>query len=408
MTNVGTNLVLAFDTMRNHRLRTALTVLGLTMGVAVLIMVITLILGANTYVEDKIANLGTNVFRIGKMPFTSTSRDEYRRAIRHPKISMADVEGLRARCPLCTDVGANASSRVTVRYKNQELTDVSLRGQTANMIDIGNVVVERGRFFTDAEDRHGAAVCVIGDELSEQLFPNVESIGKTIRVGHETLMIIGTFERIGSVLGENQDSFLVIPLNTFFHMRGARFSLTMEVKTGREEGVFEQTLDQAWGAMRAQRGLAGKRDDDFYFGTAAAYMALWDSISASFFFVFISVSSIAAVVGGIVIMNIMLVSVTERTKEVGVRRACGANRGDILRQFLAESVVQAALGGVLGVGIGVVAAFLVTRFSNFPASVEWWVAALGVAIASTVGIFFGLYPAMKAADLDPVEALRSE
>ena len=293
MTNVGTNLVLAFDTMRNHRLRTALTVLGLTMGVAVLIMVITLILGANTYVEDKIANLGTNVFRIGKMPFTSTSRDEYRRAIRHPKISMADVEGLRARCPLCTDVGANASSRVTVRYKNQELTDVSLRGQTANMIDIGNVVVERGRFFTDAEDRHGAAVCVIGDELSEQLFPNVESIGKTIRVGHKTLMIIGTFERIGSVLGENQDSFLVIPLNTFFHMRGPRFSLTMEVKTGPEEGVFEQTLDQAWGAMRAQRGLAGKRDDDFYFGTAAAYMALWDSISASFFFVFISVSSIA-------------------------------------------------------------------------------------------------------------------
>ncbi len=408
MTNVGTNLVLAFDTMRNHRLRTALTVLGLTMGVAVLIMVITLILGANTYVEDKIANLGTNVFRIGKMPFTSTSRDEYRRAIRHPKISMADVEGLRARCPLCTDVGANASSRVTVRYKNQELTDVSLRGQTANMIDIGNVVVERGRFFTDAEDRHGAAVCVIGDELSEQLFPNVESIGKTIRVGHKTLMIIGTFERIGSVLGENQDSFLVIPLNTFFHMRGPRFSLTMEVKTGPEEGVFEQTLDQAWGAMRAQRGLAGKRDDDFYFGTAAAYMALWDSISASFFFVFISVSSIAAVVGGIVIMNIMLVSVTERTKEVGVRRACGANRGDILRQFLAESVVQAALGGVLGGGIGVVAAFLVTLFSNFPASVEWWVAALGVAIASTVGIFFGLYPAMKAADLDPVEALRSE
>ena len=408
MTNVGTNLVLAFDTMRNHRLRTALTVLGLTMGVAVLIMVITLILGANTYVEDKIANLGTNVFRIGKMPFTPTSRDEYRRAIRHPQISMADVEGLRARCPLCTDVGANASSKVTVRHKNQEFTDVSLRGQTANMIDIGNLVVERGRFFTDSEDRHGAGVCVIGDELTEELFPNLDPIGKTIRVGHEPLLVIGTFERIGSVLGQNQDSFVVVPLHTLFRMRGSRFSLTIEVKAGAGEGVFEDTLNQAWGAMRVQRGLAGKRDDDFYFGTAAAYMALWDSISASFFFVFISVSSIAAVVGGIVIMNIMLVSVTERTKEVGVRRACGANRGDILRQFLAESVVQAALGGVLGGGIGVVAAFLVTLFSNFPASVEWWVAALGVAIASTVGIFFGLYPAMKAADLDPVEALRSE
>ncbi len=408
MTDLRTNLILAFDTMRNHRLRTALTVLGLTMGVAVLIMVVTLILGANIYVEDKIANLGTNVFRIGKMPFTSTSHDEYKKAIRHTDIRIADVEGLKARCPLCADIGANAQSSVTVRYQNQELNDVSFRGQTASMIDIGNLVVERGRFFTDSEDRHGAGVCVIGDELTEELFPNVDPIGKTIRVGPEPLLVIGTFERIGSVLGQNQDSFIVVPLHTMFRMRGSRFSLTIEVKTGPEEGAFEKTINQAWGAMRVQRGLGGKREDDFYFGTAAAYMALWESISASFFFVFISVSSIAAIVGGIVIMNIMLVSVTERTKEVGVRRACGANRGDILRQFLAESVVQAALGGVLGVGIGVIAAFLVTRFSNFPAAVEWWVAALGVALASTVGIFFGLYPAMKAADLDPVEALRSE
>ena len=408
MTDLRTNLALAFDMMRTHRLRTALTVLGLTMGVAVLIMVISLILGANTYVEDKIANLGTNVFRIGKMPFASVSRDEFRRAVRHPDIRMDDVEGLKARCPLCLDVGANASSTVTVRYKNQELTDVSLRGQTANMIDIGNLVVDRGRFFTDSEDRHGAGVCVIGDELSEELFSKLDPLGKTIRVGQEPLLVVGSFERIGSVLGQNQDSFVVVPLNTFLRLRGSRFSLTIEVKAGAGEGVFERTIDQAWGAMRAQRGLGGRREDNFYFGTAAAYMALWEQVSASFFLVFISVSSIAAVVGGIVIMNIMLVSVTERTKEVGVRRACGASRGDILRQFLAESVTQSAFGGVLGVGMGVVTAFLVTRFANFPASVEWWVAALGVGIASTVGIFFGLYPAMKAADLDPVEALRSE
>ena len=322
MTDLRTNLVLAFDTMRNHRLRTALTVLGLTMGVAVLIMVVTLILGANSYVEDKIANLGTNVFRIGKMPFTSTSHDEYRRAIRHPDIRMADVEGLKARCPLCADVGANAKSTVTVRRKNQELTDVSFRGQTASMIDIGNLVVERGRFFTDSEDRHGAGVCVIGDELVEELFPNLDPIGKTIRVGPEPLLVIGTFERIGSVLGQNQDSFIVVPLHTMFRMRGSRFSLTIEVKTGPEEGAFEKTINQAWGAMRAQRGLGGKREDNFYFGTAAAYMALWESISASFFFVFISVSSIAAIVGGIVIMNIMLAVTRHRTHQGGRGAAC--------------------------------------------------------------------------------------
>ena len=389
-------------------MRTTLTILGLTMGVAVLIMVVTLILGANTYVADKIANLGTNVFQIGKMPFTATSRDEYRRAIRHPDIRLDDVEALKIRCPLCVDVGATTESVVTVRYKNQELNSVKLEGKTANMAEIGNLIVERGRFFTDSEDRHGAGVCIIGDELRKELFPNTDPVGKTIRVGKEPLLIIGSFERIGSVLGFSSDSFLAVPINTFTRLRGSRFSLTMEIKTGADKGAFEKTLNQAWGAMRAQRGLGGKRADNFFFGTADAYMELWNRISASFFFVFISISSIAAVVGGIVIMNIMLVSVTERTKEVGVRRACGAKRGDILRQFLAESVVQSVLGGFWGVTIGIITAFLVTHYASFPASVEWWVAALGIGIASTVGIFFGLYPAMKAADLDPVEALRSE
>ena len=408
MTNLSTNLTLALGVMSTHRLRTVLTILGLTMGVAVLIVVITLILGANTYVADKIANLGTNVFRIGKMPFTSTNRDEFRRAIRHPDIGVKDVEGLRNGCPLCVNVGATSSSTVTVRYKNQELTDISLRGQTANMVDIGNLVVERGRFFTSAEDHHGAGVCVIGDELSKSLFPGIDPIGKTLRIDQASLLIIGSFEHIGSILGQNQDSFVVVPLNTFIGLRGSRFSLKIEVKTKEGEGVFEQTLNQAWGAMRTQRGLSGKDEDNFYLGTATAYMNLWEQISASFFFVFISVSSIAAIVGGIVIMNIMLVSVTERTKEVGLRRACGATRSDIVRQFLTESVAQAVLGGFLGVSIGILAAFLVTRYSNFPASVEWWVAVLGVGVASAIGIFFGLYPAIKAADLDPGEALRSE
>ena len=408
MTDLGTHISLAAEAMRTYRLRSFLTILGLTMGVATLMTVITLIVGANRYVHDKIANLGTDVFRIAKTPFATTNFEESRRARRHPDIPREDIAAVEQSCPLCAKVGATASSRISVRYKNQEVRDVSIRGQTPNMADIGTLTVERGRFFSEAENRHGAPVCLLGDDLTEHLFPGIDPVGREVRVGKDPMLVVGAFERIGSVLGNAQDSFVVVPLETFFRVRGARHSLTLEIQAAGEAAIFERAQDQARVTMRSRRGISGSRKENFYIGTSASYIELWEKISSSFFFVFLSVSSIAAVVGGIVIMNIMLVSVTERTKEIGVRRACGANRNDIIRQFLAESLLQALIGGAIGVLLGFAAALLLRWFSVLPATMDWRVALLGVALASSVGLFFGIYPAMRAADLDPIEALRSE
>ena len=408
MTDLSTQISLAAEALRTHRLRSFLTILGLTMGVATLMTVITLIVGANTYVKEKIANLGTDVFRIAKTPFATINFEEARRARRNPDVLREDMAAVRESCPLCAQVGATVSSRIAVRYKNQEMRDVSIRGQTPNMADIGALTVERGRYFSEAENRHAAPVCLLGDDLTEQLFPAVDPIGREVRVGKDPMLVIGTFERIGSVLGNAQDSFIVVPLDTFFRVRGARHSLTLEIQAAGSAVIFERAQDQARVIMRSRRGITGLQKENFYIGTSGSYIELWEKISSSFFFVFLSVSSIAAVVGGIVIMNIMLVSVTERTKEIGVRRACGANRNDIIGQFLAESVLQSLAGGAIGVLLGFAAALLLRWFTVLPATVDWRVAVLGVGLASAVGLFFGIYPAMKAAELDPIEALRSE
>jgi putative ABC transport system permease protein len=406
LTDLRTNLSLAFQALSSQRLRAFLTILGLTMGVATLMAVITLILGANTFVADKVANLGTGVFRIAKTPFASTDWEENVRARRNPDISLEHMRAIREACPLCEQVGATASAHVAVRYRNQELRDVALNGYTPNMIDINTREIERGRYFSSSEDRHAARVCVLGSNLVEQLFPGVDPIGRWLRVGQDEMLVIGAYERIGSVLGQDQDSYVVVPLTTFFSMQGSRHSLTLEIKAAGADTGLGPAQDQARLIMRAVRGIRGSQKEDFYIGTAASYIALWEAISSTFVIVFISVSAIAAIVGGIVIMNIMLISVTERTKEIGVRRACGARRTDIIRQFLTESLLVCLIGGVCGVALGFGVAVLLRTFTAFPADVRWWAAALGVVFSSGVGLFFGIYPAIKAADLDPVEALR--
>ncbi len=408
MTDLRTNLDLAVQALGAHRLRSFLTVLGLTMGVATLMAVITLVQGANTFVADKIANLGTDVFRVAKTPFASTDWEENARARRNPDIGLEHLRAIRAGCPACTQVGATASAQAAVRYRNQELRDISINGYTPNMADISTRVIERGRYFSASEDQHTANVCLLGSDVAGQLFPGIDPVGRTLRVGKDELRVIGVYERIGSVLGQNQDNYIVVPLNTFFSMQGRRHTLTLEIKASGDDTAFQRAQDQARVVMRAQRGVRGSQKEDFYIGTAGSYIALWETISSSFAIVIVSVSAISAIVGGIVIMNIMLISVTERTKEIGVRRACGARREDVIRQFLTESLLVCLLGGVCGVALGAGLAAMLRTFTAFPADVRWWAAALGVIFSSSVGLFFGIYPAMKAADLDPVEALRSE
>jgi putative ABC transport system permease protein len=305
-------------------------------------------------------------------------------------------------------VGASLSSGTSLRYKDHEVEDATLYGHTPSMGGIDTRTVALGRYFTEVEDRHAAEVCLLGDHIVQEFFPDTDPLGHVIRSGGAEFTVIGTFEKIGSVLGQDQDTFLVIPMRTYLKLRGQRNSLTIQVKAEGGEPYFSLAQDDARRILRARRHVAAGHDDDFFIGTAESYIALWQSISSAFFAVFVMISSISAVVGGIVIMNVMLVSVTERTKEIGVRRAVGATQSEVLRQFLAESVLQCVIGGTIGVLIGFGCALALRKLTDFPAAVQTWVAILGVILSSIIGLFFGIYPAVKASKLDPVVALRAE
>ncbi len=407
MLAIRDNLAQCFSALRAHKLRASLTMLGLTMGVATLITVMTIVQGANLYVEQKIANLGTNVFQVARTPFAVTDFNIIVKALKYKKIDQDDMRAIAEGCPACDEVGASASASVKARSGDKELQDVSLYGQTANMADIDTRSVEFGRYFTASEAEHHTAVCLIGDTLVRQLFLGVDPIGKTLRIGNDELMVVGVMEKIGSVLGQDQDSFVTVPLPVFLRMEGVHTtSLTINVKTSKPS--FETGQDQAHLILRARHHLSGSMEDDFFIGTKESYMALWRSISSAFFGVFIMVSAISVVIGGIVIMNVMLVSVTLRKREIGVRRALGATQRDILSQFMAESFMQCIAGGLAGISLGFLVALALRTFTPFPASVQTWVAILGVFLSSAVGLFFGIYPAMRASRLDPVVALRSD
>src|SRR5258708_25579501 len=407
MLAVRDNLAECLSALRANKMRALLTMLGLTMGVATLITVMTIVQGANVYVEQKIANLGTNVFQMARTPFAVTDFNVIVQATQYRKSEMDDVHAVEEKCAACEEVGASGTfNNVRVRYGDKEATDVSLLGQTPNMTDIDTRTIESGRYFTPSEAEHRTNVCLIGSSLAEQLFPSVHPVGKTLRIGSEEFTVIGVMEKIGSVLRQDQDNYVIIPLPVFLRIHGAHTSVTINVKTS--SAKFVQAQDQAQLILRGRRHLSGNIENDFFIGTKETYIALWRSISSAFFAVFIMVSVIAVVVGGIVIMNVMLVSVTARRREVGVRRAVGATRLDVIRQFIAESMVQCLAGGIVGIALGFLLALALRTFTPFPAAVQTWVAVLGVFLSSAVGLFFGIYPAVRASRLDPVVALRSD
>jgi putative ABC transport system permease protein len=403
---VRDNLAQCISALRAHKLRASLTVLGLTMGVATLITVMTIVQGANHYVEHKIANLGTDVFQIARTPFAVTDFNVIIKALKYRKIEVEDMAAVAEGCTACDEVGGTATATVKARYGDKEQQDVSFYGQTANMADIDSKTVEFGRFFTPAEAAKRTNVCLIGDTIVRELFLGLDPLGRSVRIGNDEFLVIGVMEKVGSVFGQDQDNFVIVPLSVFLRTQGIHSSITINAKASAPN--FEQAQDQAHLILRSRHHLIGNMDDDFFIGTKESYMALWRSISGAFFAVFIMVSAITVMIGGIVIMNVMLVSVTLRRREIGVRRAMGATQQDILRQFMLESVMQCIGGGLVGVGVGFLVALGLRTYTPFPASAQTWMVVFGLAFSSAVGLFFGIYPALTASRLDPVVALRSD
>ncbi|HWW61993.1 MAG TPA: ABC transporter permease, partial [Thermoanaerobaculia bacterium] len=356
---------------------------------------------------EKVFQLNPDIYVVTQFGII-TSREQFLEAAKRRKIDWSDYEAVRDECRKCAAVGAQETTRVAVKYGAQHLNGVEIHGGTANMGEISNVDIETGRFFTRTEDEHSAPVAVIGSDVRDELFGKRDPIGRTIRIGRLQVRVIGLLRKQGSVLGRSQDKQLFMPLTAFRKTFGARRSLDLFIRAEGGVAGLDKSLDDVRVLLRSRRRTAFRGDDPFAVVSAEALQTVWKNISAGGFALMIFISGISLVVGGIVIMNIMLVSVVERTREIGIRRALGATRRDIRRQFLTESILLALSGGVAGVLLGAIVANLISTFFPLPTLVRPSLIITGLLIAVVTGMAAGFFPARHAASLPPVEALRFE
>jgi putative ABC transport system permease protein len=397
----------ALETLRQHKMRSFLMLLGIILSVSTLIVVISLISGVNKYIADRVANLGSNVFLLTRFPLITDVEEYVKANRRNKKVTWEDYEALRANLKLPLRVGVELRAGGKVRRSAESITDVNIRGVTANMGDIDPVTPRDGRYISEGDDQNRSQVTMIGNDLAIKLFPNVDPIGREILIEGRPFQVVGVARIIGTAFGQSQDNFAYIPIQTYFKMYGTQDTIWLNIQARGPEWM-ERTQDEARAMMRARRHLPPNEPDNFGIFDQASLMQLWKNLTGVIATAMVGIVSVFLVIGGVVIMNVMLATVTERTREIGIRKALGARRGDILLQFLIESAVMAAIGGALGVTLAYGIAGLTKAATSVPMNVPFLAVLIAEAISAAVGIFFGVYPAKKAAGLQPIEALRQE
>ena len=399
---------IALEALRTHKLRSFLTLLGVVIATTTLIVVMSIVNGMNLYIADHIANLGANVFILHQWQWAQGYEAWLKARRRNKPMLIEEYEFLRDNLTGYKRLGASAqtqSSETQARYQGHTVYDVEISGVTPSMIDIGQQKVDTGRYITEADYQHESMVCFVGRDLVDAFFPNVDPLAKEVLVNGIPFRVIGVAQKIGSTFGESQDNFVQIPLTTYRKFFAPRPSLAISVQAWDAQQMLVLE-DEARSLLRARRHVPYREDDTFGVNASQTIMDTWNQIMGSIFAVTIGIVAVFMVVGGIVIMNIMLASVTERTHEIGIRKSLGARRRDILMQFVIESIVMACAGGGIGVLLALVVSAIVDHF--WTSTVPLSAVLVGLGLSTAVGLFFGIYPASKAAKLDPIEALRTE
>ena len=399
----------AYDSLRSSKLRSFLTLLGIILATTTLIAVMSVIHGMNVYIADNVSSMGADGFRVVRMAFVG--RFDPKKFVemqkKNPELTSAEFEFLKSRATLLQELGMSSGRQVNVSYRGDQIQGVSLSGVSTNFATLNNTDVARGRFFADVEDRRHMEVAFLGNDLKERFFPNVDPIGKMINVAGRPFQVVGVAKPKGSVFGQSQDMFVYIPIETYFKIYSSRTGISY-VARARSQAVLEQAEDQLRQLVRAWRHLRPAQDDNFSVVSSDSLVTAFQQLTGAIAATAVAVVSVFMVVGGVVIMNIMLAVVTERTREIGIRKSVGARRQDILNQFLVESAMLSGSGGLLGVGIAWAVSTAVRYLTPVPTAVPASAVVIAVFLSTAVGLFFGIYPARQAARLDPIEALRAE